>query len=126
MYAIIEHVRAEPDKRQENEVTPHAAQFPRLQSRFVPLTDSRPQLFEYEAASFRRNPERNWIHTRNLWLCGEEPGQNRLGEMDSMRRHIYIHTVFWMTVLLNSGAFFLLTTSTGAAALQSYIGSVVR
>ncbi|MGB7932758.1 MAG: cold shock and DUF1294 domain-containing protein [Gammaproteobacteria bacterium] len=34
--------------------------------------------------------------------------------------------VFWMTVLLNSGAFFLLTTSTGAEALQSFIGSVVK
>ena len=34
--------------------------------------------------------------------------------------------VFWMTVLLNGGAFFLLTTSTGAAALQSFIGNVVK
>jgi len=33
---------------------------------------------------------------------------------------------FCMTVLLNSGVFFLLTTSTGAAALRSVIGNVVN
>jgi L,D-transpeptidase YbiS len=26
-----------------------------------------------------------------LWLCGREPGRNRLGRVDSMRRYIYIH-----------------------------------
>jgi len=36
-------------------------------------------------------PERDWILTRILWLCGSEPGKNRLGEVDSMRRYIYIH-----------------------------------
>jgi len=36
-------------------------------------------------------PERDWILTRILWLCGREPGVNRLGECDSMRRYIYIH-----------------------------------
>ena len=29
--------------------------------------------------------------SRILWLCGEEPGRNRLGRVDSMRRYIYIH-----------------------------------
>jgi lipoprotein-anchoring transpeptidase ErfK/SrfK len=29
--------------------------------------------------------------TRILWLCGEEPGRNRFGQVDSMRRYIYIH-----------------------------------
>ena len=29
--------------------------------------------------------------TRILWLCGCEPGKNRLGNVDSMRRYIYIH-----------------------------------
>jgi len=37
------------------------------------------------------NPERDWILTRILWLCGTEPGKNRFGEVDSMRRYIYIH-----------------------------------
>lgn len=37
------------------------------------------------------NPGRDWILTRILWLSGTEPGFNRLGEVDSMRRYIYIH-----------------------------------
>ena len=37
------------------------------------------------------HPGRDWILTRILWLCGEEPGFNRLGEVDTMRRYIYIH-----------------------------------
>ena len=36
-------------------------------------------------------PERDWILSRILWLCGREPGLNRWGEVDSMRRYIYIH-----------------------------------
>lgn len=36
-------------------------------------------------------PDRDWILTRILWLRGMEPGRNRLGDVDSMRRHIYIH-----------------------------------
>ena len=37
------------------------------------------------------HPARDWILTRILWLSGTEPGRNRLGEVDSMRRYIYIH-----------------------------------
>ena len=36
-------------------------------------------------------PERDWILTRILWLSGCEPGFNRLGKRDTMRRYIYIH-----------------------------------
>ena len=36
-------------------------------------------------------PRRDWILTRILWLSGCEPGFNRLREVDTMRRHIYIH-----------------------------------
>ena len=36
-------------------------------------------------------PERDWILTRILWLSGVEPGHNRGGECDSLRRFIYIH-----------------------------------
>lgn len=36
-------------------------------------------------------PERDWILSRILWLSGCEPGFNRLGSVDSMRRFIYIH-----------------------------------
>jgi len=38
-----------------------------------------------------RYPQRDWILTRILWLSGCEPGFNRLGECDTMRRYIYIH-----------------------------------
>lgn len=38
-----------------------------------------------------RYPLRDWILTRILWLSGCEPGFNRLGECDTMRRYIYIH-----------------------------------
>lgn len=37
------------------------------------------------------DPERDWILTRILWLCGNQPGYNRFGEVDTMRRYIYIH-----------------------------------
>ncbi len=37
------------------------------------------------------NPGRDWILSRILWLCGCEPGFNRLGDVDTMRRYIYIH-----------------------------------
>lgn len=36
-------------------------------------------------------PDRDWILTRILWLCGCEPGRNRFGPVDTMRRYIYIH-----------------------------------
>ena len=36
-------------------------------------------------------PGRDWILTRILWLSGCEVGRNRLGDVDTMRRYIYIH-----------------------------------
>lgn len=36
-------------------------------------------------------PQRDWILTRILWLSGLERGLNRLGQVDTMRRYIYIH-----------------------------------
>ena len=38
-----------------------------------------------------RYPGRDWMLTRILWLSGCEPGKNRLGNVDTMRRYIYIH-----------------------------------
>lgn len=38
-----------------------------------------------------QHPDRDWILTRILWLSGLEPGRNRLGDVDTMRRFIYIH-----------------------------------
>ena len=36
-------------------------------------------------------PGRDWILGRILWLSGLEPGVNRLGDVDTMQRYIYIH-----------------------------------
>ena len=45
----------------------------------------------YEPAMKQDSPERDWILTRILWLSGLEPGFNRLANVDTMRRYIYIH-----------------------------------
>ena len=39
----------------------------------------------------QQNPERDWVLSKILWLSGCEVGRNRLGNVDSMRRYIYIH-----------------------------------
>lgn len=36
-------------------------------------------------------PNRDWILTRILWLSGCELGFNRLGNVDTFRRYIYLH-----------------------------------
>ena len=45
----------------------------------------------YTPAMRTSYPNRDWILTRILWLSGIEPGRNRLGQVDTMRRFIYIH-----------------------------------
>ena len=45
----------------------------------------------YSPALDRTHPERDWILSRILWLSGLELGVNRLGNVDTMRRYIYIH-----------------------------------
>ena len=45
----------------------------------------------YDAALARRFPDRDWVLTRILWLSGLEPGRNRGGRVDTLRRYIYIH-----------------------------------
>ena len=45
----------------------------------------------YDQEMARHFPGRDWILTRILWLSGLEPGKNRLGNVDTMRRYIYIH-----------------------------------
>lgn len=39
----------------------------------------------------QQHPQRDWILTRILWLSGLEKGKNWGGEVDTMRRYIYIH-----------------------------------
>lgn len=38
-----------------------------------------------------KEPERDWILTRILWLRGEQPGFNHGAGVDSYNRYIYIH-----------------------------------
>lgn len=45
----------------------------------------------FAAGDRQKYPKRDWILTRILWLSGLEPGKNRLGTLDTMRRYIYIH-----------------------------------
>jgi lipoprotein-anchoring transpeptidase ErfK/SrfK len=45
----------------------------------------------YSPELARAQPGRDWILTRILWLSGTEVGKNRLGNVDTMRRYVYIH-----------------------------------
>lgn len=51
----------------------------------------RPTGERYSPALAAAHPQRDWILTRILWLSGAEPGRNRGGACDSLRRFIYIH-----------------------------------
>jgi L,D-transpeptidase YbiS len=55
------------------------------------FVERRPTGEIYSAELAKRFPGRDWILTRILWLSGCEPGHNRLGNVDTMRRAIYIH-----------------------------------
>lgn len=45
----------------------------------------------YDSQKRVEYPGRDWILGRILWLSGTQPGVNRLGSVDTMRRYIYIH-----------------------------------
>ncbi|MFC4158180.1 GNAT family N-acetyltransferase [Chitinimonas lacunae] len=51
----------------------------------------RPTGEHYSEALAAEAPGRDWILARILWLCGTQPRYNRFGEVDSMRRYIYLH-----------------------------------
>ncbi len=51
----------------------------------------RPTGETWSPALHAQHPGRDWMLTRILWLSGKEPGRNRLGDVDTMRRYIYIH-----------------------------------
>jgi L,D-transpeptidase YbiS len=55
------------------------------------FVERRPTGEVYSPELARRFPGRDWILTRILWLSGCELGHNRLGNVDTMRRAIYIH-----------------------------------
>lgn len=45
----------------------------------------------FSESSREQFPDRDWILTRIMWLCGCETGVNRGGGVDTMRRYVYIH-----------------------------------
>jgi lipoprotein-anchoring transpeptidase ErfK/SrfK len=55
------------------------------------FVERRPTGETYSPELAKRHPKRDWILTRILWLSGLERGYNRLGQVDTMRRAIYIH-----------------------------------
>jgi len=55
------------------------------------LVGRRPTGEMYTAELRALYPQRDWILTRILWLKGCEKGKNRMGDVDTMRRYIYIH-----------------------------------
>jgi L,D-transpeptidase YbiS len=55
------------------------------------LAGRRPTGEVWSAKLAAMHPDRDWILSRILWLSGLERGKNRLGEVDTMRRYIYIH-----------------------------------
>ena len=47
--------------------------------------------WKYTPQLHQEYPDKDWILTRILWLCGMEPGKNQGGAVDSYDRAIYIH-----------------------------------
>ena len=45
----------------------------------------------YSTSLAEKFPDRDWILSRIMWLCGQELGHNRMGDVDSMARYIYMH-----------------------------------
>lgn len=85
-----------PGERMHSECTPRG--WHRIRARIgagcppgTVFVGRRPTGEIYTPALGLAHPRRDWMLTRILWLCGEEPGRNRFGAVDSMRRYIYIH-----------------------------------
>ena len=55
------------------------------------LVGRRPTTEIYSEALAIAQPQRDWILSRIMWLCGEQLTVNRGGSVDTMRRYIYIH-----------------------------------
>ena len=51
----------------------------------------RPSGENYRESMAIEQPHRDWILSRILWLCGNQSGFNRGGNVDTQRRYIYIH-----------------------------------
>jgi hypothetical protein len=55
------------------------------------FTGRRPTGEIFDIALAESSPNRDWILTRILWLTGCESGINRGGQVDTLKRFIYIH-----------------------------------
>ena len=85
-----------PGERQGSECTPRGRHVVRARigagaPSGAVFVARRPTGERYTPALGAAHPGRDWILTRVLWLSGAEPGRNRLGDVDTMRRYIYIH-----------------------------------
>ena len=85
-------------------------------------------VYAYDKSAARKGAWRTPEKTLHLLsLAGGWPGA--LVAQQQLRhksRKASFRAVFWMTVLFNCGVFVWSTTSTGAAALQSFIGNVLK
>lgn len=96
MDCLVSSARNGPGERRGSECTPRGAHFIRAkigagQPVNTVFVGRRPTGEIYSPALASGAPGRDWILTRILWLCGREPGRNRLGDVDTLRRYIYIH-----------------------------------
>ncbi|RPI43660.1 MAG: L,D-transpeptidase [Betaproteobacteria bacterium] len=92
----VSTARNGPGERKGSNCTPRGAHVVRAKiGRAAPVNTvfvgRRPTGEIFSPALAAGFPGRDWILTRILWLSGCEPGKNRLGEVDTMRRYIYIH-----------------------------------
>jgi lipoprotein-anchoring transpeptidase ErfK/SrfK len=94
-YAVSTAVNG-PGERNGSFCTPRGrhivrAKIGRGQPRNTVFVGRRPTGEVWTPALHAAHPGRDWILTRILWLSGCEPGFNRLGDVDTMRRYVYIH-----------------------------------
>jgi lipoprotein-anchoring transpeptidase ErfK/SrfK len=93
---VVSTSRYGPGERQGSGCTPRGRHVIRARIgagllRGAVLVGRRPTGEIWSPALAALYPRRDWILSRILWLSGREPGRNRLGSVDSMRRFIYIH-----------------------------------
>jgi len=96
MQARVSTARNGVGEEEGSEKTPRGAHYIRAkigagQLPNTVLVSRRPTGEIYSPELRTAYPHRDWILTRILWLCGLEPGKNRLGTVDTMRRYVYIH-----------------------------------
>ena len=92
----VSTARNGPGERMNSECTPRGGHIIRAkigagQPANSVLVSRRPTGEMFSPALRSAFPGRDWILTRILWLSGLEPGRNRLGDVDTMRRYVYIH-----------------------------------